>query len=318
MSSGDHVDLEPERQREILELEAKLETANLFEVLGVTNGAGVETVRAAFREMSRKYHPDRFFSKNLGEFAGKIDRIFKKLVEANQTLTDDARRKAYLENNPFVRAAVRAASRYSSGSSASHRVAEPKTEQELARDEERRARLARHPYLRKAGKLQELLSRAKSAIDKKEFSQAFTFLSQAAEADPLNVEVKTLLTEVRKQNDRQRAENSFKHGTEALDRGDDTLALQALKTAANGGHFVAAYKVALLLEAHRGDLREITTYAQKAVEGDPGNAVYRVLLGRLLEAGGMKAMAKKHFDEAVRLDPDHPDVKKYAKKRWPF
>ena len=32
----------------------------------------------------------------------------------------------------------------------------------------------------------------------------------------------------------------------------------------------------------------------------------------------MKALAKKHFDEAVRLDPEHPDVKKHVKKRWPF
>ncbi len=50
----------------------------------------------------------------------------------------------------------------------------------------------------------------------------------------------------------------------------------------------------------------------------PNNAEYRVLLGRLLEAAGMKAMAKKHYEEAIRLDPDHPDVKKHAKRRWPF
>ena len=35
-------------------------------------------------------------------------------------------------------------------------------------------------------------------------------------------------------------------------------------------------------------------------------------------AAGMKALAKKHFEEAVRLGPEHPDVKKHVKKRWPF
>jgi hypothetical protein len=29
-------------------------------------------------------------------------------------------------------------------------------------------------------------------------------------------------------------------------------------------------------------------------------------------------MAKKHFDEAARINPDHPEVKKHGKKLWPF
>ena len=80
----------------------------------------------------------------------------------------------------------------------------------------------------------------------------------------------------------------------------------------------AAFRLATLLEKTGGDIKEISSFAQKAVEAAPNRVEYRVLLGRMLEAAGMKALAKKHFEEAVRLGPEHPDVKKHVKKRWPF
>lgn len=313
MATEEQVDLEPDRQNEILELDAKVASANLFEMLGVAAGASVEDVRTAFRELSRKFHPDRYFGKNLGTFRPRLDRIFKKLVEANQTLSDTERRKAYLEANPFVRAAIKA-----SGNSGVVERVEPKTHEEKQRDEERRARLARHPYLMKANKVQDAVTRAKEAIAKKEFSQAFTHLNLASQADPQNNEVKTLLAEVRRQNDVQRAEGNFKHGNEALDRGDEALAIQAYKTAASAGHGHAAYKVSILLEKNGADSREAISFAQKAVDADPKKVEYRVLAGRLLDEAGMKALAKKHFEEALKLEPEHPEVKKHVKKRWPF
>jgi len=305
------VELDPERQREILDLEAKVESANLFEILGVPAGAPIEEVKAAFREASRKFHPDKYFGKKLGSFRGRLDKVFKRLIEAHQTLGDAARRKTYLDAHPALRCAERARA---------PRCPAPleKSEVERSRDAERRARLARHPYLLKATKVQELIARAREAMTKKEYSQAFTHLNQAAQGDPQSLEVKTLLAEVRRLNEIQRAETSFLHGQEALSRMDEPLAVQAFKLAANAGHPQAAYQVAVLLDRRGADAREVTSYAQKAVEIDPKSVEARVLLGRLLDDAGMKALAKKHFEEAVRLDPDHPEVKKYVKKRWPF
>jgi curved DNA-binding protein CbpA len=306
----EQVELETERKREILELEEKVASANLFEFLGVTPGASVDEVRAAFRELSRKFHPDRYFGKNLGSFRARLDKIFKRLVEANQTLSDETKRKAYLEANPFVRAAVKAAS-----GPAVHDSSGPQTEEDLRRAAERRARLARHPYLLSANKQQEIVLRAKEAMAKHEYSQAFTHLSQA---NPENGEVKALLVEVRRLNDAQRALSSYNHGVEAQARGDEALALQAFKVAGNAGHADAAFKAAKLLDRLANDVREATSYAQKAVEGMPTNVEYRVLLVMLLERAGMKALAKKHLEEVARLDPNNAEVKKQGKKRWPF
>lgn len=311
--SEEQVDLEEGRKQEILALDAKLATANLFEILGVPAGASVDDVRAAFREASRKFHPDRYYGKELGSFRARIDRIFKKLVEANQTLSDPARRDAYLASNPFVRAAARAAG------SQTHLAPVPKSEAEEARDAERRSRLARHPYLARHAKLQESLIKAKAHMQKAEYSQAFTQLNNAAQIDPRNVEAQQLLREVREKAELARSDSSYSHAMEALNRGDTALAMQALRAAVNANpanHKAAATAVGLYEEA--GDLKEAAVFAQKAVEAEPKNVPYRLTLARLLMGSGMKALAKKHYEEAARIDPNHPEVKKQGKRLWPF
>ncbi len=315
MAVEEKVDLEEGRKEEIDALDGKVASNNLFEFLGVPSGASSDDVRAAFREASRKFHPDKYFGKNLGSYKAKLDRIFKRLVEANQTLTDPEKREAYLAANPFVRAAARS----NTGNNPAFKPAEPKTETEEARDAERRQRLARHPYLARATKVQELVTKSKEHAAKQEYSQAVSALNNAAQIDPQNAEVKALMVEARKGADLVRSDSSFQHALEALNRGDDALALQALKVAVNANplNFKAAHKTSILLE-RRGETRDAASFAQKAVDAAPKNVEYRVHLARLLMDAGMKVMAKKHFEEAAKLDPDHPEVKKHGKKLWPF
>lgn len=316
--ADEEVELDAARRAEILALDAKLSSNNHFEFLGVPSGASSDEVRAAFRDASRKFHPDRYFGKNLGSFGPKLDRIFKRLVEANQILTDPEKREAYLAANPFVRAAVRAAGVASSPSQLN--AAQKKTDTETARDAERRLRLARHPYLAKATKIQECLTRAKEHMAKQEFGQAVTHLNNAIQVDPAHGEAKVLLAEARRGAELNRSDTSYQHALEALERGDEDLALQALRVAvsANPANGKAAYKAASLLARRPTEVREATSFAQKAVDAAPNNVDSRILLAELLLEAGMKAMAKKHYEEANRIDPNHPKVKKQGKKLWPF
>lgn len=312
MAVDEQVDLDEGRKAEILALEEKVSSNNLFEFLGVPAGASPEEVRTAFREASRKFHPDKFFGKNLGSFRLKLDKIFKRLVEANQTLTDPAKREAYLAANPFVRAAAKA-------TTSSNPAFTPKTEAEEARDLERRQRLARHPYLARTTKVQEYLTKAKEHAAKQEYSQAVTFLNNALQIDTQHAEAKALMIEVRKGAEMVRSESSYQHALEALERGDEELALQALRVAVNANplNHRAAHKASILLEK-RGELKEAASLAQKAVDGAPKNVEVRMHCARVLMEAGMKVMAKKHFEEAARIDPDHPEVKKHGKRLWPF
>lgn len=307
---ADAIDIDSERQREITAFEVRLETANHFEVLGLKPGASSEEVRNAFYELSRRYHPDRFFGKQLGPFKGKLDKIFRRLVEANQVVSDPEKLKAYLEANPVLRSMARQAAP----------APQAKTADDQARDAERRLRLARHPYLAKHGKVQDSLAKARAAVEKGEFSQAFNHVNQALAIDPQHAESRALMADVRKKNESGRATTDYQRGLTALENGDPTGAVAAFRSASNhdASHHPSAAKAAELLERMGADPKESSIYAQRAVDAQPHNVDYRLMLVRLLHAGGQAKRAKKELDEAAKLDPNNPEVKKQTKRRWPF
>ena len=65
------------------------EKKNYYEVLGVDKKATPEQIKAAYRKLAMKYHPDR----NQGDAAAAEK--FKEINEANETLSDEQKRAAY-------------------------------------------------------------------------------------------------------------------------------------------------------------------------------------------------------------------------------
>lgn len=59
------LELSPEAQRRILAFEAQLERP-YHEILGVPADADAKTVKRAYFELSKEYHPDRYFRKQIG------------------------------------------------------------------------------------------------------------------------------------------------------------------------------------------------------------------------------------------------------------
>lgn len=65
------------------------EKKNYYEILGVDKKATPEQIKAAYRKLAMKYHPDR--NQGNAEAAEK----FKEINEANETLSDQQKRAAY-------------------------------------------------------------------------------------------------------------------------------------------------------------------------------------------------------------------------------
>ena len=308
----EEVDLDEKRKKEILDFEARLPGTNYFQVLGVTHLAQPDEARRAFYELSRRFHPDRFFGKNLGSFRSRVEKIFLKLIEAHEVLGDLEKRAAYLRSHPELVDAPP--------------TDEPKgaprtrTADDELRDTERRARLTRHPYLARGSKVNELIRHAKECLTKGEASLAFNDLTLAARLDERNAEVKSLLIEVRKKHDTARAELEFNNGKRLLESGDTHAALSSFKIAVGieAHHSQANFHVAKLTLATNGDLKEASSHAQRAVDADPRNIAYREVYARILDLAGMKAMARKQFEELQKLDPENAEAKKQLKRRWPF
>lgn len=74
-------------QRRILEFEGSLGRP-YHELLGVERGVEPRAVKHAYFKLSKEFHPDRYFRREIGHYAQRLDRIFKKVLEAYEMLSD--------------------------------------------------------------------------------------------------------------------------------------------------------------------------------------------------------------------------------------
>lgn len=74
-----------------------LDGKDYYQVLGLLRTADKKEVRAAYFELSKLFHPDSLFGKELGPFKAKMEAVFKRLTEAYEVLGRNARRKEYDE-----------------------------------------------------------------------------------------------------------------------------------------------------------------------------------------------------------------------------
>jgi len=78
-------------QQRILEFEQGLDRP-YHELLGVERSADVKDIKRAYFKLSREYHPDRYFRRNTGHFGARLERIFRRVAEAYELLSDPTTR----------------------------------------------------------------------------------------------------------------------------------------------------------------------------------------------------------------------------------
>ncbi|MEO8904563.1 MAG: J domain-containing protein [Polyangiaceae bacterium] len=88
------VDLSREQQARLLELEQR-SALDHYALLGVQRSAHLTLIRSSYYELVRAFHPDRYYGKQLGSFAGKLLRVFGKLTEAYEVLSRHESRAEY-------------------------------------------------------------------------------------------------------------------------------------------------------------------------------------------------------------------------------
>jgi len=102
----------PEADRaRITSTSARIETLDLYGVLGLERDADTKAIRRAYHALAGQFHPDRFFGKKLGPLRRPLDRIFMRFTLAYETLSKRDKRAEYdatLAPPPPKRAPTRA------------------------------------------------------------------------------------------------------------------------------------------------------------------------------------------------------------------
>jgi curved DNA-binding protein CbpA len=92
---AENVDIDEETKRTILRTHARLDQLHHYALLGIEREADRKGVKRAYYELAGKFHPDKYFRKNLGSFKVRMEALFARITLAHDTLADRERREEY-------------------------------------------------------------------------------------------------------------------------------------------------------------------------------------------------------------------------------
>ncbi len=305
------LDLDVKVQEELLEFAAGLGRP-YHEILGVQVDADGRTLKKAYFQKSKRFHPDRYFRKNVGEFAPLIETCFKKLLEAYELLSDPATRKEVQRelhsSQPTPAPTGTARKAEASDAQGPATQARPRlTRAQAARRLRRRVSgLAGHKKHRqeRKQKAKTFFEAGMAAFRDERWTEAAGSVRLAIAFDPANEIYHDEFAKVQRRAHEERAKLLIKQGESALDLRDGATAYEAFSEAFHYRPFDAdlAFRAAKLAWQVAGDLRRAKELAQSACELEPERGDFHRVLGQIYKAAGLRANARRELEAAIRLD----------------
>jgi curved DNA-binding protein CbpA len=287
-------------QRRILEFEARLQ-GSYHEILGVARDADARQIKRAYFKLSKEYHPDRYFRRKIGAYGAHLERIFKRVLEAYELLSDPATR-AEVEKSLDAAPAPP-----SPGPAAAGRP--------LSKLERLRQRM---PFRIPEAILNERRHRAREFFDAAQLAQEHGNYVEAASSvrlaiafDPFTDTYKKAFAEIQAKANEMRAQRLLEQAEHSFDA---SSAKEALRL----------YEEALLLRPHDPEINAKAAelaleldqfdtafeYAERAVEHSPEVGRYHRALARVYRAKSDAGHAALELEKALELDPGDEEARR--------
>ncbi|MFP5264720.1 MAG: DnaJ domain-containing protein [Blastocatellia bacterium] len=266
-------------------------SADFYEILGVTRQATTADIKAAYYQLAKKFHPDRHRNTEHSDLRGKLEALLSLITQAYDTLSEPPQRAAYDER----------LRRSSAGAPAVARKPPPAvTAEPKAADPQPPAEEVRHTGdLRKSGPLPDKSAPSPPPSDEAvvEEAQARTAVAHAGAG----------ANGTANGNTGQQAEHYYQQGRARYDRKEYHAAVHLLREAVKLDPTRAAYHYHLGVALIRNPRtrREAEEHLSKAAELEPYNTQVRVKLGMLYKEAGLTKKAEGYFQQALQLDPDN-------------
>jgi curved DNA-binding protein CbpA len=290
------VEIPGELQAEIRGFARGLLSMSYYEVLGVAPDVEEAAIREAFFERSKRFHPDRYFSKRMGPYQDLLTEIYKRIVVAHEVLRDPRLRSDYDKRlEASRRAAAAGPSLRARGGLRSANAVLRRLEQQVEIGRQK----ARHHF--QEALLHKQRGDSLRAVDLVRLAMAF---------DPREQSYHDALADLLPNANAERTAELRRKAEVLLARSEADAALPFLEDAAKLQPTDAelAAQVALLsLEV--GDLEKALEFAERAVSLDDDNPRFRLTLGRVYRAAKRPSEARKEFQRAWKLDPLDEEVK---------
>ena len=311
----DRLDLDVEVQLRILEFEASLGRP-YHELLDVPRGSEPKAVKRAYFKLSKEFHPDRYFRKEIGNYNERLERIFKKVLEAHEMLSDPDLCQVENQGGPTPEkqeaAAASAPQSTSAGEAAVPIPEKPRALSKLERLRQRMPFKIDHGLIAaRREKAQEIFQAAALSMDAGRLSEAEASIRIAISFDPACAEFKEALGTLRIQSAGARATKLLASPSERMSDGElrevltlleDVLIYRPHDPELND----RAARVCLQL----GKLELAMGYVETLIERSPEVAAHHTLSGRVYRERNDLEAAVSAFETALKLDGEDLDVRR--------
>ena len=262
-------------------------------------------IRRAYLERSKKFHPDAWYRKDLGQFAPLLSKWFQKLAAAYQVLADEELRLDYDREH---RAEL------TERDAAAVERRELSLAEESRRRRERRERLLRTKGFARLGAARKLYEEAQALAQNGERTNAIAALKAARELDPNRKEIQTRLVELEREQSKARSLSQLASGKEREAKEMWTQAVNAYSASFQNdpANFAAALGAARC-SLELGETQQAANWGGRAVEANPRDPEARIFLARVFKSLNMKARARAELTALLNHEPGHKEAKALLK-----
>jgi len=288
-------------------------SGDLYALLGVKADDKDETIQAAYYALSRQWHPDRHFRRDLGDYAQHLDFIFIQITKAYKTLSNpESRRRHDRDRGPAP--TVSSASRRKPANTMDAPPPSPPNPEEMAaararqrkRTENRsKAMQAMRKQMRgRVGRGKRYFDQGQKDYEEGHVAKAVSSLHLACQFDPKNEAYRTLYKKVRREARLVKVDQLLQSATSAeqFQNYREAISLYQQTVDLDPKDGMPYYRLALLVKRYEQDPRRAVNYLRKAVAKSPTNIEYRLELGELYIELGMSLNAKREFQTVLKQE----------------
>ncbi len=302
------LEIDLKTQRRILEFEAR-SSGGYHARLGIEPGADDRTIKKAYFKLSREFHPDRFFRRDLGPYSERLPIIYRTILEAYAALSRDSA-SAACDSNAAVMGASSDSSVDGSKAPTTHRSGLEKLKRLGERAIHTMPKSMREERRRKA---QAFFDAAQIAESDGEIAEARASIGMAIRFEPENLAYRGALKSLP---DRL----SHLHTDDGVDawefyasmsQAELARAWESLeKSLRRRPNDSALNQQAACVALARNEIQRAKTLAGIAVEQSPEVGEFHTTLGKIHSAQGHVGNAKREFERALACDPPDGEARR--------
>jgi curved DNA-binding protein CbpA len=301
-------------QQQILDFHTRLDRP-YHEILGVSVDADTRSIKRAYFKLSKVYHPDRYFRVDMGDFAERLDRVFKKIALSYELMMDPATRQELQRSMQSAPPPPPAAKSAEPPPGQPTPPPQQFTKREWLARMRNRFKIPDEVLAERRFRARELAKSSQVAKYQSQWNEAASAIRLAIAFDPWSNDYKEIFAEIQVEVSQLRAETLLEEASGAWDAQSRKEALALFEEVisyrpADASSHDKAAQLALELE----DLETAREYSERACELAPETAIYYLTLARVMRCEGLKERAREILEEARNLDPQSSEILDELKK----